>query len=55
MSEKQLERLKRDSHELDHYIQRLKKKGRDDLVYKLSKKQAFLNQTSVDQQVTQLR
>lgn len=55
MSEKQLERLKRDSHELDHYIQRLKKKGRDDLVYKLSKKQAFLNQTIVDQAVTQLR
>ena len=55
MSEKQLERLKRDSHELDNYIQRLKKKGRNDLVYKLAKKQAFLNQTIVDQKVTQLR
>jgi phage shock protein A len=49
MSEKQLERLKKDSHELDHYIQRMRKKGRDDLAYKLIQKQAFLNQTIVEQ------
>jgi hypothetical protein len=49
MSEKQLERLKRDSQELDYYIQRMKKKGRDNLVYKLAKKQAYLNQTIVEQ------
>jgi hypothetical protein len=53
MSEKQLDRLRKDSYELDHYIQRLRKKGRDDLVYKLAKKQAFLNQTIVEQQMTQ--
>lgn len=53
MSEKQLERLKQDSHELENYIQRLRKKGRDDLVYKLARKQAFLNQTIVEQQMTQ--
>lgn len=49
MSEKQLERLKKDSNELDFYIQRMRKKGRDDLVYKLAKKQTFLNQTIVEQ------
>ena len=53
MSEKQLDRLRKDSYELDHYIKRLRKKGRDDLVYKLAKKQAFLNQTIVEQQMTQ--
>ncbi len=50
MSEKQLERLKQDSRELEFYIRRVTKKGRDDLAYKLRKKQAFLNQTIVDQQ-----
>lgn len=53
MSEKQLDRLKKDSHELDFYIQKMRKKGRDDLVYKLAKKQAYLNQTIVEQQMTQ--
>lgn len=52
MSKNQVERLKQDSNELNYYIQRLKKKGRDDLVYKLSKKQAFLNQT-IEEQLTQ--
>jgi hypothetical protein len=52
MSEKQIERLKKDSSELDFYIRRLRKKGREDLVYKLSKKQAFLNQT-IEEQMTQ--
>lgn len=51
MSEKQLQRLKKDSYELDHYIQRLRKKGKDDLAYKLAKKQAFLEQTIVDSQL----
>lgn len=52
MSKNQIERLKQDSNELNYYIQRLKKKGRDDLVYKLAKKQAFLNQT-IEEQLTQ--
>lgn len=51
MSERQLERLKRDSQELGYYIQRMKKKGRDNLVYKLAKKQDYLNQTIVEQKV----
>jgi len=54
MSEKQLERLKQDSKELEFYIRRVTKKGRSDLAYKLKKKQAFLNQTIVEtQQMTQ--
>lgn len=52
MSKNQIERLKQDSNELNYYIQRMKKKGRDDLVYKLGKKQAFLNQT-IQEQLTQ--
>lgn len=52
MSKHQIERLKQDSNELNFYIQRMKKKGRDDLVYKLAKKQAFLNQT-IEEQLTQ--
>lgn len=52
MSKNQVERLKQDSNELNYYIQRMKKKGRDDLVYKLAKKQAFLNQT-IEEQLTQ--
>ena len=53
MSEKQLERLKKDSSQLDYYIQKMKKKGKSDLVYKLAKKQEYLNQTIVEQQMTQ--
>jgi hypothetical protein len=53
MSGIQIERLKRDSQELGYYIQRMKKKGRDNLVYKLAKKQEYLNQTIVEQLMTQ--
>lgn len=42
--------MKQDSRELEFYIRRVTKKGRNDLAYKLKKKQAFLNQTIVDQQ-----
>ncbi len=45
MPRKQIERLKSDSRELDNYIHRLKKKGRDNLAHKLSIKKSFLNQT----------
>jgi len=51
MSKIQLDRLKKDRNELGYYIQRMKKKGRDDLVYKLSKKQAYLDQT-IEEQLT---
>lgn len=38
----QIERLKRDSSELKHYISRLEKEGNDQLVYKLQKKHQYL-------------
>jgi|TARA_R110002153_G_scaffold219156_2_gene371572 hypothetical protein len=38
----QIERLKRDSSELKHYITRLEKEGNDQLVYKLQKKHQYL-------------
>lgn len=41
----QIERLKKDSRELDHYIQSLKKRGKEGMVYKLKMKQDFLDQT----------
>ena len=39
----QIERLKKDSRELGHYIHKLNKKGRKDAAFKLQKKQAFLD------------
>lgn len=39
----QLERLKKDSRELGHYIHKLQKKGRLDTAYKIAKKQSFLD------------
>ena len=38
----QIERLKKDSTELRHYIKRLEKVGHETLAYKLQKKQAYL-------------
>ena len=49
MLSSQVERLRKDSREFDHYIQNLKKKGNDSKVYKLKRKQEFLNQTILDQ------
>lgn len=40
----QLDRLRRDSHELQNYIHKLNKKGKNDLAYKLLVKQEYLNQ-----------
>ena len=40
----QVERLKNDSRELDHYIYKLQKRGKQNLVVKLTKKRDFLNQ-----------
>ena len=45
MPRNQIERLKSDSRELDNYIHRLKKKGRDNLAHKLAMKKSLLNQT----------
>lgn len=48
----QIERLRKDSRELDHYIQSLQKRGKDSKVYKLKRKQDFLNQTILDQTIS---
>jgi|TARA_R110000772_G_scaffold11781_2_gene36614 hypothetical protein len=39
----QIERLKKDSRELGHYIHKLNKKGKEEAAYKMIKKQAFLD------------
>ena len=39
----QIERLKKDSNELKHYIKRLEKEGNDLLAFKLQKKQQYLS------------
>ena len=39
----QIERLKRDSKELKHYMNRLEKHGKSDLVHHLRKKYEYLN------------
>ena len=41
----QLERLIEDSNQLQTYIEKVKQKGRSDLVSKLCTKQQFLNET----------
>lgn len=46
----QIERLKKDSRELGHYINKLNKKGKNDVAYRMQKKQAFLD--AAIQQVT---
>lgn len=38
----QVERLKKDSRELGHYIHKLQKKGKADIAYKIAKRQSFL-------------
>jgi len=40
----QIERLRKDSRELGSYIKKLEKKGRSDLIHKVSKKQQFIDQ-----------
>lgn len=39
----QIERLKRDSKELKHYIQRIERTGNQELLYKLQKKHEYLD------------
>lgn len=50
----QLERLRKDSRELGHYIHKLQKRGQDDKAYKLSKKLTFLD-TAIMHVESQLR
>ena len=44
MPHSQVERLKRDSNELSHYIQRLKKEGDQTKVFKMMKKREYIKQ-----------
>jgi len=45
MTAAQIERLRKDSRDLDHYIASLKKKGKEQKAHKLIAKRAFLDQT----------
>jgi hypothetical protein len=45
MTAAQIERLRKDSRDLDHYITSLKKKGKEQKAHKLMAKRAFLDQT----------
>jgi len=44
MQESQLERLKKDSKELQNYVRKLTGKGRDELAYKINRKRLYLDQ-----------
>ena len=43
MQAQQLERLKKDSKELQNYVRRMSGKGRDELAYKLDRKRQYLD------------
>lgn len=45
MTAAQIERLRKDSRDLGHYIASLKKKGKEQKAHKLMAKRAFLDQT----------
>lgn len=48
MVNSQIERLKKDSRELEYHIKKLTKRGRSDAAYKLAKKQSYLD-AAIDQ------
>ena len=48
MPRSQVERLKRDSNELSHYIQRLKKEGDQKKVYTMIKKREYIERQLAD-------
>ena len=50
----QIERLRKDSRELGHYIHKLQKRGKADIAYKVAKRQTFLD-TAISQAETRLR
>jgi chaperonin cofactor prefoldin len=43
MNSNQLERLKKDSREIGHYLTKIKKLGKDNLVHSIAKKQEYLD------------
>lgn len=43
VSTNQLERLRKDSAELGHYVHKLNRKGKNELAYKVEKKRKFLD------------
>ena len=50
----QIERLRKDSRELGHYIHKLQKRVKTDIAYKMAKKQSFL-EAAISQVETRLR
>ena len=50
----QIERLKKDSRELGHYIRKLEKRGKKEIAYKIAKRQSFLD-CAISQVETRLR
>jgi len=50
----QIERLKKDSRELGHYIHKLNKRGKTEIAYKVAKRQSFLD-AAISQVETRLR
>jgi len=48
MTENQIERLKKDSRELGHYIHKLNKKGKERTAHKFAQKQVYLD-AAIDQ------
>ena len=50
----QIERLRKDSRELGHYIHKLQKRGKTDIAYKMAKTQTFL-ETAISQVESRLR
>ena len=50
----QLERLRKDSRELGHYIHKLQKRGKQDIAYKVAKRQSFLD-AAISHAETRLR
>ena len=43
VNSQQLDRLRQDSRELSHYIHKLQKQGKEDIAYKVAKRQSFLD------------
>jgi len=50
----QLERLRKDSQELGHYIHKLHKRGKADIAHKVAKRQTFLD-TAISEAELRLR
>lgn len=44
LQKSQIQRLKKDSKQLEHYIHRLQKKGKETLAHKIALKNEYINQ-----------